>query len=276
MKIGIMDSGAGGLTILNAIRQKIPALDLIYLADEAFAPYGEKKPEDIQSRIIKIGQFFESQQVDAIVVACNTATVCAIDCLRGATHLPVIGVEPAVKPAFRISKKRHVAVLATPLTANSQRLGELIDLWREDSKVHIMSSASLAFAIDAWPQSSAQVEEVVRALCDEMIASEVDTLVLACTHYPLVKSLFTAALGAHCDIIEPSEGVTAQLIRRLKQAYPAQALSWSSPEQSGSIEIVSTKGLENMGRLLGWVDDKAAVANQRSIDLSLFDKVLDA
>ncbi|REG85765.1 glutamate racemase [Marinomonas pollencensis] len=275
MKIGIMDSGAGGLTILNAIRQKFPALDLLYLADEEFAPYGEKTPADIQGRIIKIAQFFDAEQVDAIVVACNTATVCAIDQLRAVTALPVIGVEPAVKPAFRMSKKRHVAVLATPLTAASERLGELIERWREDSRVQIMSSASLAYAIDDWPTSKVQVEATVRTLCAEMIQSDVDTLVLACTHYPLVKELFTDALGAQCEIIEPSEGVTAQLMRRLEQAYPEVLPAWLG-EVRGSIEIVSSKGLENMPNLIGWVEDSAALLVPKSVAISDYNAVIGA
>ena len=275
LKIGIMDSGAGGLTILNAIRHKIPGLDLLYLADEEFAPYGEKTAEDIQQRIIKIAQFFSVQQVKAIVVACNTATVCAIDQLRAVTTIPVIGVEPAVKPAFRMSKKRNVAVLATPLTAASPRLGELITLWREDSRVQIMSSASLAYAIDGWPDSKSQVEATVNILCDEMIRSEVDTLVLACTHYPLVKDLFAAALGTQCDIIEPSEGVTAQLIRRLEQAYPELSLALLASAK-GSIEIVSSQGLGSMSRFMGWVEDDAAVLAPKSIVLTDFDKALGA
>ncbi|MGO3345413.1 MAG: glutamate racemase [Marinomonas sp.] len=268
MKIGIMDSGAGGVTILNAIRHKIPALDLVYLADEQFAPYGEKTSEAIRSRIIKIGRFFESEKVDAIVVACNTATVVAIDCLRSHTVLPVIGVEPAVKPAFRISKKRHVAVLATSLTANSQRLGELIALWREDSQVWVMSSPTLAFAIDAWPQSKADVEKTVKKLCDDMKASAVDTLVLACTHYPLVKSLFVAELGACCDIIEPSEGVASQLVRRLEQAYPERLGEFCVSNGSAEIEIFSTKKIEDKARLSQWVEDAAAIVCQKTIELA--------
>ncbi|WP_133011449.1 glutamate racemase [Marinomonas flavescens] len=268
MKIGVMDSGAGGITILNTIRQKIPMLDLVYLADEFFAPYGERSPADIQSRVVSIGCFFESQNVDAIVVACNTATVIAIDALRARIALPVIGVEPAVKPAFRVSKTRHVAVLATPLTAHSQRLKELISLWREDSNVHIMSSSTLAFDIDAWPQSKVTVEETVKNLCLEMIESGIDTLVLACTHYPLIKKLFAVELGPDCEIIEPSEGVVAQLVRRLNQTYPTQFPAFLSSVTKGSIEVISTKGLDNMDRLTSWIEDRDSIAAKKSINLS--------
>ncbi|SBS37643.1 Glutamate racemase 2 [Marinomonas spartinae] len=265
MKIGILDSGAGGLTILNAIRQKSPALDLIYLADESFAPYGEKSPEQIQSRLIKIGAFFEAQHAKAIVVACNTATVVAIEALRASTHLPVIGVEPAVKPACRVSKKRHVAVLATPLTAKSERLKELIDRWREDSQVNVMSSPTLAFAIDGWPESQSKVIETVECLCRQMLEQEVDTLVLACTHYPLVKNLFEMALGPNCEIIEPNDGVVAQLIRRLDQVYSDEAQIGLSSESFGQIALFSTQGTMNMDRLTQWIEDSASICQKEYV-----------
>lgn len=265
MKIGVLDSGAGGLTILNAIRQKSPALDLLYLADESFAPYGEKSPEQIQSRLIKIGAFFESQGAKAIVVACNTATVVAIEALRANTVLPVIGVEPAVKPAFRVSKTRNVAVLATPLTAKSDRLKELIDRWREDSRVTVMSSATLAFAIDALPESMVNVVNIVVSLCDEMRRKEIDTLVLACTHYPLIKQLFIDELGSACEIVEPSEGVVAQLIRRLQQTYGGLVDDVLQSSSHGSLALFSTQGTMNMGRLSSWIEDGAAITSQEYV-----------
>jgi len=267
VKIGVLDSGAGGLTILNVIRKKIPALDLLYFADSAFAPYGEKSPEQIQSRLIKIGEFLEKQGVDAIVVACNTATVVAIDVLRAHTHLPVIGVEPAVKPAFRVSKKRRVAVLATPLTAQSHRLKELIELWRSDSQVQIMSSPTLAFEIDQWPASEVVVDKLVKELCQHMLEAEVDTLVLACTHYPLVKQIFIRYLGENCEIIEPSEGVTAQLYRRLQEAYPYEVQGLARSEHRGSIELVSTKDIVKAQSLRCWVEDQTAPIDVRSVSL---------
>lgn len=269
MKIGVMDSGAGGLTILNAIRKKYPFLDLVYLADDDFAPYGNKTIAQLQDRLVKVGRFFEKENVQAIVVACNTATVAAIDALRESTTLPVIGVEPAVKPAFRISKQRNVAVLATPVTAQSKRLNQLIDLWKADSQVFIMSSQSLAFDIDAWPESEVKIKHTIHALCDVMLEKKVDTLVLACTHYPLVKHLFEQALGKGCEIIEPSEGVTAQLMRRLEESYPAEmtALLSCTVLQKGVIELCSTLGVKNLPRLTSWTVDSQSITDQKHVHI---------
>lgn len=269
MKIGVIDSGAGGLTILNAIHKKQPYLDLVYLADDAFAPYGSKSIPQLQERLIKIGQFFENEKVSAIVVACNTATVAAIDALRASTSLPIIGVEPAVKPAFRISKQRKVAVLGTPVTARSPRLNQLIGLWKSDSQVSIMSSDTLAFDIDAWPETEDKIKQTINVLSQDMLAQNIDTLVLACTHYPLVKHLFVQALGSECEIIEPSEGVTAQLIRRLEASYPEQmnALQNSSSQPKGQIELCSSLGAKNMQRLTSWVVASDAISDKRHVNI---------
>ena len=182
MKVGVIDSGAGGLTILNAIHKKQPYLDLVYLADDAFAPYGSKSILQLQERLIKIGRFFENEKVSAIVVACNTATVAAIDALRASTSLPIIGVEPAVKPAFRISKQRKVAVLGTPVTAQSPRLNQLIGLWKSDSQVSVMSSDTLAFDIDAWPETEDKINQRMAKARQELDKSNEFDVILVNDH----------------------------------------------------------------------------------------------
>ncbi|ETX11702.1 glutamate racemase [Marinomonas ushuaiensis DSM 15871] len=267
MKIGVIDSGAGGLTILNAIHKKQPYLDLVYLADDEFAPYGNKTIAQLQDRLVRVGRFFETEKVSAIVVACNTATVAAIDALRATTSLPIIGVEPAVKPAFRISKQRKVAVLATPVTAKSARLNQLIELWKADSQVSIMSSDTLAFDIDAWPETQKQIEQTIHQLSEDMLMKKIDTLVLACTHYPLVKHLFEKALGSECEIIEPSEGVTAQLMRRLSDNYAQEMGELILAKSTGRIELCSSLGVNNMQRLVSWVSEPEAIFAQRVVKI---------
>ena len=267
MKIGIIDSGAGGLTILNAIHQKQPYLNLIYLADDEFAPYGSKTIVQLQERLIKIGQFFENEDVSAIVVACNTATVVAIDALRASTSLPVIGVEPAVKPAFRMSKQCRVAVLATPVTAQSTRLNQLIDLWKADNYVSVMSSDTLAFDIDAWPESTDRINQTILQLSQNLKIEKIDTLVLACTHYPLVKSLFKTHLGDNVAIIEPSEGVTSQLIQRLENAYPNKMKDLLNKQRRGNINLCSSLSLVNMPRLISWMDKPESITDKRLVNV---------
>ncbi|MCV2402740.1 glutamate racemase [Marinomonas sp. C2222] len=267
MKVGVLDSGAGGLSILNSIQQKLPYLDLVYLADEAFAPYGDKSIQQLQNRLVTLGRFFQQEGVSAIVVACNTATVVAIDKLRESINIPIIGVEPAVKPACYLSKERRVAVLATPVTANSARLKQLIEKWQNDSYVTVQSSESLAYDIDAWPDSRSRVTATIEKLATEMQANHIDALVLACTHYPLVKAVFESVLGTGCEIIEPSLGVAAQLLRRLEQELPEPLLSRIQSGVEGRVELCSTKGLVNIPRLQAWVAAKHAVSQHKYIHI---------
>lgn len=250
-----MDSGVGGLTILNAIRQQMPYLELHYLADDAYAPYGDQPQAILQQRLISIGQYFERLGVAAIVVACNTATVAAIDVLRQHTKLPVIGVEPAVKPACIISKRRRVAVLATPFTARSKRLTDLIDLWKVDAQVAIYASATLAYDIDAWPLQQQAIAETIESLCAEMRAQQIDTLVLACTHYPLVSDLFRAHLDKECEIVEPSQGVVAQLQRRLSAHYGELAVLPDKSSEQGKLFLYSTQSEQSTARFVHWLDN---------------------
>ncbi len=264
MKIGVVDSGAGGLSILNAVHKRIPSLDLIYLADEAFAPYGNKHDDDLTARLLSIVRFFEKEQVSAIVVACNTATVVAIDAMRNSTHLSIIGVEPAVKPAFLMSGARHVAVLATPVTVRSLRLNSLVERWKSDCDVSLLSSDTLAFDIDGWPESEDRVTQTVREISEQIQRKSVDTLVLACTHYPLVSSIFKRYLGARCNIIEPSEGVAEEVLRRLKANGFCEQ---KDAKNTASIVVCSSLSTQNLSQLTAWIDDQSAVTEKKCIAL---------
>lgn len=226
-KVGVLDSGVGGLSILSEIIQQAPDIELHYFADDAFAPYGNLTAKKLQKRTQKICQFFMDMKVDAIVIACNTATVEAIDYIRALpeivkSELPIIGVEPAIKPASLNTKTGNVTVLATPVTCQSERLGGLM---QRHSQTHSMSnsfdqityncfeSLSLAPDIDRLPATEHEVEREVMRIRGAMVLSNSDTLVLACTHYPLIKNLFEKHLDPKINIIEPSNGVTAQLLK---------------------------------------------------------------
>ncbi|GAB3475792.1 glutamate racemase [Marinomonas epiphytica] len=271
MKVGVMDSGAGGISILNRILRQHPYLSLHYLADSGFAPYGNKSKAALENRLITIGRYFESVQVKAIVVACNTATVAGIDVLRANTYLPVIGVEPAVKPACNGLSNRVVAVLATPFTAQSERLEELVTLWRSDCQVHIIGHPDLANGIDNWPSSRSEVEAMVCDICSQLVAIKANALVLACTHYPLVKFLFSQYLLSTCEIVEPSHGVSAQLLRRLHQGYPNEMqtlLDTNTPIQA-ELVLESTGEQSELNYLQQWVEDKQKITALQTVDIAI-------
>ncbi|RDL45897.1 glutamate racemase [Marinomonas piezotolerans] len=216
LKIGVMDSGVGGLTIFKAIQDRIRYADMIYFADQKYSPYGNLPAEKIVERLLTVGLYFEQQLCDVMVVACNTATVVGIKALREKLNIPVVGVEPAVKPACKGLQARRVSVLATPVTANSERLNALISEWRGDSIVEILSSSVLAQLIDHMPKSAVELEKEVEHICQLVVQHQSSALVLACTHYPLIRQYFERSLSPNSmEIVEPSKGVAAQVERIL-------------------------------------------------------------
>ncbi|TDO96888.1 glutamate racemase [Marinomonas balearica] len=282
INVAIIDSGAGGLSILNAIRNQMPQLNLYYYADSKYAPYGDKPSSFLQSRIRNIGVYLSSLEtpIHAIVVACNTATVEAIDVLREVVSIPVIGVEPAVKPALIDPLVNRVSVLATPVTTQSERLQELLSLWKEDKHVDLIASDSLAQLIDNADLSSegALSLEVAR-ICDKVQMLRSDVLVLACTHYPLVKRMFEERLLG-VAILEPSMGVTDQLLWRLHEVASANHIStgnpfgqkvdcgskeeccWLREMPLGRVTLHSSGSETSLGSLRYWCEDKSAISGK--------------
>ena len=248
LKIGVMDSGVGGFTILKAIKESLPHAEILYFADQAYAPYGNLDASQIAKRLFVIGDYFLSQGCDVMVVACNTATVVSIHTLRARIKLPVVGVEPAVKPACTSSAKKSVSVLATPVTARSERLNELINTWRFDANVEILFSETLADMIDHMPGTATKVEQEIRQLCDRIMAHNSDSLVLACTHYPLVKSSFENCLGADVVIIEPSLGVASQVVR-----MAADKAKQSIVSRMGALHVYSNGREEQLRSMNYWL-----------------------
>lgn len=213
--IGIFDSGVGGLSIAHCIHQQLPHENLLYVADTLHAPYGDKSTEFIQQRVNEIAQWFIERNAKAIVVACNTATVNAIDQLRANISIPVIGVEPAIKPAASLSKNKKVAILVTKATAENQRFLTLVAQYRHNSEVIIQPCPGLVELIERDEKNSAECELLLNAYLQPLLDKGVDTIVLGCTHYPLVKGLINKICGNHVVIMETALPVTEQLQRQL-------------------------------------------------------------
>lgn len=213
--IGIFDSGVGGLSIAQCIHQQLPHENLLYVADTLHAPYGDKSTEFIQQRVNEIAHWFIERNAKAIVVACNTATVNAIDQLRANISIPVIGVEPAIKPAASLSKNKKVAILVTKATAENQRFLTLVAQYRHNSEVIIQPCPGLVELIERDEKNSAECELLLNAYLQPLLDKGVDTIVLGCTHYPLVKGLINKICGNNVVIMETALPVTEQLQRQL-------------------------------------------------------------
>jgi glutamate racemase len=209
--IGVFDSGVGGLSVLRALLVEIPEARFVYVADSAHAPYGARSPIAVVDRALRITQQLRSDHaIDALVVACNTATAHAIDAVRAQPPgLPVVGVEPALKPAAALTRTGHVGVLATHGTVHSERFHRLRTSVEADAtrRVHFSVQAcnGLADAIECFDETE------TRRLCEQYLATlraparglpPIDTLVLGCTHYPFAAHLLTELCGPAVTLVE--------------------------------------------------------------------------
>lgn len=213
MRIGVFDSGLGGLSVLRAIRQRLPHASLAYVADSAWMPYGSRSEAFIRQRAEVLSRFLVEHGADLIVVACNTATAAAVPALRETLRVPVVGMEPAVKPATQATRSGIVGVLATVGTLQSARFAALLDRFGEGVQVLTRACAGLVERIDSGdldgPETRALVARYVRPLLD----GGADTIVLGCTHFPFVRRLIEAEAGANVAIIDTGDAVACQVER---------------------------------------------------------------
>jgi glutamate racemase len=220
--IGVFDSGVGGLSILRALRAELPQEDFVYFSDAGHAPYGEKDEDFVSGRSLAIAvDLLEQHRIKGLVVACNTATAAAVHLLRARhTQLPVVGVEPALKPAAALTRTGHVAVLATRGTLASAKFKALQQSLKDEAEFVLVPCDGLAAAIEADDQ--ARIQELCRRYTKEVCCfgtgpGEIDTLVLGCTHYPFAAGIFRALLGPEIQLVETGEPVARQT-RRLLEA----------------------------------------------------------
>lgn len=211
--IGVFDSGVGGLSILRALKRELPREDFVYFSDAGHAPYGEKGEAFVSERSLAIAvDLLERHRIKALVVACNTATAAAVHLLRARhSQLPVVGVEPALKPAAALTRTGRVAVLATRGTLASAKFRALRDSLQGQAEFLLVPCDGLAAAIEA--DDRARVE----ALCRQYtrFPGEVDTVVLGCTHYPFATEVFRKLLGPDVQLVETGEPVARQTRRLL-------------------------------------------------------------
>lgn len=217
MKVGVFDSGMGGLTVLKEALDQLPQLDYVYYADSNYAPYGTQSKEEVLEHCHRVVQFLLEQKVDVIVVACNTATSIAIESLRKTYFIPIIGIEPAVKPAIEQAKKvkGRVLVTATPLTIKNPKLKQLIQTHHGEPWCDLLALPKLV----EWAETMDFSEEEVEAYLEEELRPFNPTaythVVLGCTHFPLFKSSFKKVMGESVQLMDGGKGVVRQLANHL-------------------------------------------------------------
>ncbi|MES1980235.1 MAG: glutamate racemase [Pseudomonadota bacterium] len=265
--VGIFDSGVGGLSVLKALRAELPGQDFIYIADSGHAPYGERDDAHVISRSQGITRWLLAQDIQALVIACNTATAAAIHLLR-AEHplLPIIGVEPALKPSAPLSKTKRIGVMATRGTLASSKFRALLASQAGQADFVLQGCDGLADAIERSAASGDDAQ--VLAACKRHIEAmgrfgdqpgEIDTLVLGCTHYPFAEAQLRQLLGPQVQIISNGAAI-AQQTRRQLVAAAAEA-----EHIPGSIRLLTTGDASALGaaahRWLGLPAYDAALVN---------------
>ncbi len=215
--IGIFDSGVGGLSVLKAIRAALPQEDLVYVADSAHAPYGERSEDFITQRTLVLGEWLASQGVKAITIACNTATVVAAKRLRDSTQVPVIAIEPAIKPAAGLTRSGVIAVLATRQTVQSESVARLCELHGGGKKILLQACPGWVERVEAADLTSPHTLALLREVLAPLLAQGADTLVLGCTHYPFLRAAIQSIAGEGVQLIDPAEAVARELVRRLPE-----------------------------------------------------------
>lgn len=229
--IGVFDSGVGGLSVLKHVRQQLPAAAWLYFADSLHAPYGAQTPTYIIERSRSMTRFLLAQGAQAIVVACNTATAAAIKMLRQEFSVPIVGMEPAVKPAAAATRSGVVGVLATTGTLKSAQFAALLEHYGKNIQVVTQGCVGLVECIERGELDSAATRRLVRQYVVPLLEADADTIVLGCTHYPFVKTLIAEVAGPEVVLIDTGAAVARQLQRRL--------LELSVPGRAGSIPVVS-------------------------------------
>jgi len=214
--IGVFDSGVGGLSVLAHIHKLLPAEQLVYVADSANMPYGCKSEQRVQQRCLEIAAFLVATPCKAIVVACNTATAAGVHLIRDTYHCPVIGMEPAIKPAVAHSRNNVIGVLATRNTVNSDKFNRLTARFAEHAKLMIQPCPGLVEQIESGAENAKATRTMLNDFLQPMLEQGMDTLVLGCTHYPYVLPAIRSIIGDAVQIIDAGDAIASELQRQLE------------------------------------------------------------
>jgi glutamate racemase len=221
--IGVFDSGFGGLTVLKALLELIPEADYVYFGDTARLPYGSKSVETVARYAVEAAHYLESQGAQMLVIACNTATALALDRITSASHVPVVGVvEPGAEAAASATKNRKIVVIGTDATVSShayRRALESRGLQAREKACPLL----VPLVEEGWVEH-AVTEQVARIYLVEAFAdgfAEADTMVLGCTHYPLIKPVLERVTPGHVSIVDSAESTAGAVARRLRELVPA-------------------------------------------------------
>lgn len=215
--IGVLDSGIGGLSVVREIHALLPAEDIVYFGDSAWCPYGVRSAEEIQGRVFAIADLLLARGCKALVIACNSATIAAVEGLRASYPVPVIGMEPGVRPAVALTKSGVVGVFATEASIRGEKFHQLLNSHAKSVKVITRPCPEFVDLVERGVTSGEEAEDVVRLHVDPMLAAKADVLVLGCTHYPFLVPSIKMIAGEEVSLVDTGAAVARQLGRVLDQ-----------------------------------------------------------
>lgn len=260
--IGIFDSGLGGLSVAQEIRALLPNESVLYAADHAFCPYGIRPAEEIRARVLAIGRTLADRGAKLLVVACNTACAVALEDLRRALPMPIVGVEPAVKPAVQTTRTGRVVVLATARTVASPRLSGLITRFAHDTVVYTVPAPALVELVEAGETSGVAVDMALWALLHPHLERHIDAVVLGCTHFPFLRTAIERLVGPDVRVIDSGAAV-ARHTRDVLQQHGLLA----EETGAGTFEIASTGDSATVARIASNLLDAPIDVHRLDADL---------
>jgi len=243
--IGIFDSGVGGLSVAREIRAALPGEDLLYVADTAYCPYGDRPLEEVRERALAVGRYIQGAGAKLLVAACNTASGAALEDLRAALSIPVVGLEPAVKTAVAQTRVRRVGVMATSGTLRSERFARLLRAHGDGVQVLAQACPGLADLIEDGHLDGEVLVSALEELTRPLREAGVDMVVLGCTHYAFVGGPLQRVLGPAVTLVDSAPAIARRTAHLLDQARTHRG------EGSGTLRVLTTGDPEKVGPVVG-------------------------
>jgi glutamate racemase len=251
--IGVFDSGVGGLSVLRSIRQQMPALPVVYLADQGHVPYGPRPLEEVRAFSAAVTRFLLGQGARMVVVACNAASAAALQSLRQEfPAVPFVGMEPAVKPASETTRTGRVGVLATPATFQGALYASVVERFARGVTLYQDTCPGLVAQVEAGDLDGPRTRAILQTALDPMLARGIDTVVLGCTHYPFVIPLIQSIAGPAVRVIDPAPAVARQVGRLLAASglLPGGVLPSADGTAAGDLRFYTSGPVDRFAALL--------------------------
>lgn len=234
--IGFFDSGVGGLSVMKEAIQVMPNENYIYFGDSKNAPYGVKSVEEVRNLTFKAVEFLLNKGVKGIAIACNTATSAAVADLRKIyPDLPLVGIEPALKPAVELNKDGNILIMATSMTLKEEKFNRLMNRYKDRASIIPVPCPGLVEFIEAGKLDGKEVEEYLFEKVNTYNGGKIASIVLGCTHYPFIKDTLVKIIGKDITIIDGGLGTAKELRRRLREKNLL-----TESKENGTIEIINS------------------------------------